>query len=91
MKKIEFETFAKAGALARVTIYEIGQSKFQLLAYPECRYEGSNTFKTALGEDRVWSSLDVLFKFIRAMGYSNMVEIDTSPFVHLERTFGIGS
>lgn len=80
MKKIEFETLAAAGALDTVTIYESAPGKYQLFAYPEGRYDGSNDFKTALGETRIWSSLDVLLKFIRSMGYQSMVQIDTPKF-----------
>lgn len=78
MKKIEFETLAAAGSLGSVTIYESSPGKYQLFAYPEGRYDGSNDFKTALGETRIWSSLDVLFKFIRAMGYRGLVTLDTN-------------
>jgi hypothetical protein len=80
MKKIEFETLAKVGALAGVSIYETTPGKYELWAYPEGTYEGSNTFKTALGETRIWSSLDVLVKFIRTMGYYNTIQLDMSRF-----------
>ncbi len=81
MKKIEFETLAAAGALAEVVIFQhVASSGYELWAYPENTYGGeSNIFKTAKGETRVWSSLDVLVKFIRSMGYPGLIKLDTVP------------
>lgn len=77
MKKIEFETLAAAGVLAEVVIfYSVASSGYELWAYPENPYTESNIFKTAKGEDRIWSSLDVLVKFIRSMGYSGPIKLD---------------
>lgn len=80
MKKIEFETLAGAGALAEVVIFQkVASSGYELWAYPENTYGESNIFKTAKGETRVWSSLDVLLKFIRSMGYPGIIKLDTVP------------
>ena len=78
MKKIEFETLAAAGALESVVIFEpVPGAGYQLWAYPRSAYHDSNVFKTAKGESRTWSSLDVLVKFIRTMGYAQAVRLDT--------------
>lgn len=80
MKKIQFETLAVAGALASVCIYET-QDGYQLWAYPEGTPDSdfeSCIFKTAKGETRIWSSLDVLVKFIRAMGHHGLITLDTA-------------
>lgn len=78
MKKIEFETFAAAGALESIVIFEpVPGAGYELWAYPRSAYRESNIFKTAKGETRVWSSLDVLVKFIRLMGYSGQIKLDT--------------
>lgn len=78
MKKIEFETLAAAGALESVVIFQtVASSGYELWVYPRGAYHDSNIFKTAKGETRTWSSLDVLVKFIRSMGYSQAVMLDT--------------
>jgi hypothetical protein len=79
MKKIEFETLAAAGALADVVIFQfVASSGYELWAYRENTYgREENLFKTAKGETRVWSSLDVLVKFIRSMGYHGLIKLDT--------------
>lgn len=78
MKKIEFETLAAAGALENVVIFEpVSGAGYELYAYPRSPYQDSNVFKTAKGETRIWASLDVLVKFIRAMGYAQTVQLDT--------------
>ncbi len=77
MKKIEFETLASAGALESVVIFGT-PAGYELWSYPRCAYHDSNAFKTAKGETRIWSSLDVLVKFIRSMGYVGVTNLDTS-------------
>lgn len=76
MKKIEFETLAAAGALESVVVFDTGAG-YELWAYPRSAYHDSNVFKTAKGETRLWSSLDVLVKFIRSMGYAGVTNLDT--------------
>lgn len=82
MKKIQFETLAAAGALSSVCIYEV-QEGYQLWAYPESSPDfrpdfESCLFKTAKGETRIWSSLDVLVKFVRSMGHHGLITLDTA-------------
>ena len=78
MKKIQFETLAAAGALANVCIYAVPEG-YQLWAYPEGTPDSdfeSCVFKTAKGETRLWSSLDVLVKFVRSMGHRGLITLD---------------
>jgi hypothetical protein len=82
MKKIQFETLAAAGAMESVCIYEVEEG-YQLWAYPESSPDfradfESCIFKTAKGETRIWSSLDVLVKFVRSMGYRGLITLDTA-------------
>lgn len=81
MKKIQFETLAAAGALESVCIYGV-PGGYELWAYPAAG-DGPHTadskinvFKTAKGETRLWSSLDVLVKFVRSMGHRGLITLD---------------
>lgn len=78
MKKIEFETLAAAGALESVVIFQhVASAGYELWVYPRGAYHESNVFKTAKGESRTWTSLDVLVKFVRSMGFQGAVTLDT--------------
>jgi len=76
MDKKTFETLAQVKKLDEVVFYQVSQNGFELWAY-SAGYTGSEDFKTALGERRVWASLDTLFEFVRAMGYTGKIVIDS--------------
>ena len=78
MEKIEFETFASANAIESVVAFEVAEGEgYQLWTYPRAHYVGFNTFKTAKGETRIWASLDTLVRFVRGMGYSDQIKVDS--------------
>lgn len=76
MDKKTFETLAQVEKLDQVVFYQVSQNGFELWGY-SAGYTGAEDFKTALGERRVWASLDTLFEFVRAMGYTGKIVIDS--------------
>ena len=79
MKKSEFETLAAVKKIDAVELREIAPSNFELWTQSP-GFMGSEDFKTALGERRIWSSVDTALSFIRSMGYTGQVVINTPNF-----------
>ena len=85
MDKKTFETLAAVGKLDEVVLYQVGGG-FELWSHSE-GYKGAEDFKTALGERRVWASADTALGFIRGMGYTGKVTVDTPAFAQKPPVF----
>jgi sugar phosphate isomerase/epimerase len=87
MDKKTFETLAQVDKLGEVVFSQVSESGFELLAF-SAGYTGGPEFRTALGERRVWASLDTLFDFVRAMGYAGKIVIESDSGVFPARAGG---
>jgi hypothetical protein len=79
MKKTEFETLAAVQKIDGVELREVSPGNFELWAH-SVGFRGSEDFKTALGQRRIWASIDTALAFIREMGYGGKIVIDTPKF-----------
>lgn len=75
MKQSEFALLVAAGAIEHVTIYR-DDDGWTVWGYAEGARWSRDYVEAARGGRRTWASLDRVHRWIRAQGWTGMIQID---------------